>query len=473
MIQFGTDGWRGLIAEDFTFDSLRLVAEAVADYIKDRGEAAQGLVVGYDARFLSREFAVSCAAVLSAQGITVWLSDEKMPTPALTWQVVDRKTAGGVMITASHNPAAYNGFKFKATYGGSASPEIVAAIEVYVHRLEESGRKVPLVELDDAVKFYAPQEAYLTHVRDMLDAKVLKGFAGKIVFDVMHGSAMGYPKKLAAAYGLDLVEIRGDFNPSFGGINPEPINNNLVALRQAVFEQQAMIGLATDGDGDRIGALDADGRFVDAHQIMALLIKYLVEKRGWTGGVAKTVTVSELVSRVARKYGLAVHETKVGFKYIADLMIYDDILIGGEESGGIGLKGYIPERDGLLLGFMLIEMVAAYGKPLGQLLDEMTAELGYLAYGREDLHLAHAQKERLVKSLAETTPTVLGAWQVLSANKSDGCKLTLDNGAWVMFRASGTEPIVRVYVEAPSEAALKEIMKVAVRYAKADEAAED
>ena len=462
MIKFGTDGWRGLIAEDFTFDNLRLVAAALACYITDRGEAKQGLVVGYDARFLSKEFASACAAVLRAKGLAVWLSDELLPTPALTWQVMDRQTAGGVMITASHNPAVYNGFKFKATYGGSASPEIVADIEVYVHKLEAAGRKVPLTELTDAVQLYSPQQAYLQHVRDMLDAKVLTGFAGKIIFDVMHGGAMGYPLKLAETYGLDLVEVRGSVNPSFGGINPEPIDKNLAALREAVLEQQAMIGLATDGDGDRIGAMDADGRFVNSHQIIALLIKYLVEKRGWTGGVAKTVTVSELVSRVARKYQLAVHETKVGFKYIADLMIHDDILIGGEESGGIGLKGYIPERDGLLLGFMLIEMVAAYGKTLGQLLDELTAELGYLAYAREDLHLEQTHKERLVKQLAETTPTVLGEWQVLLANKIDGCKLTLDNGAWVMFRASGTEPIVRVYVEASSDDEVQKIMEVAV-----------
>jgi phosphomannomutase len=467
MIHFGTDGWRGLIAEDFTFANLRLVAAALADYIVERGEAQQGLVVGYDARFLSREFASACAAVLSAKGLAVWLSAEVLSTPALTWQVMDRKTAGGVMITASHNPPAYNGFKFKATYGGSASPEIVAAIEVYVHKLEAAGCSVPLTELSEAVQLYAPQEAYLRHVRDMLDAKVLTGFTGKILFDVMHGSAMGYPAKLAATYGLDLAELHGDVNPSFGGVNPEPIAKNLTVLREAMLEQQAFIGLATDGDGDRIGAMDADGRFVNSHQIIALLIKYLVEKRGWTGGVAKTVTVSELVSRVAGKYHLPIYETKVGFKYLADLMIHDDILIGGEESGGIGLKGYIPERDGLLLGFMLIEMVAAYGQTLGQLLDELTAELGYLAYAREDLHLLAPQKERLVQRLAEATPTVLGPWQVLSVNKVDGCKLILANGAWVMFRASGTEPIVRVYVEASSDAAVNEIMKEAVTYAQA------
>ena len=260
------------------------------------------------------------------------------------------------------------------------------------------------------------------------------------------------------------MEIRSDFNPSFGGINPEPIDRNLAPLRQAVVEHKAAIALATDGDGDRIGAMDADGRFINAHQIMALLTKYLIEKRGWTGGVAQTLTVSELVKRVAQKYGRKLYETPVGFKYIANLMLAEDILIGGEESGGIGIKTYIPERDGILLGFLLIEVSAAYGRTLGELLDEMMDELGYFYYGREDLHLDFARKDRLMATLGANPPLELAGLKVLSANCTDGCKLYLQD-AWVMFRASGTEPIVRVYAEAPTEDLLAKILTKAVYYA--------
>lgn len=465
MIKFGTDGWRGIISEDYTFNNVRLVASAIADYILDRGEGTKGVVIGYDARFLSRKYAEDCAAVLAGKGIKVWLSEAILPTPALTWQVKDRDAAGGIMITASHNPAEYNGLKFKASYGGSASPEIIADIEQYVHRLEAQGGEFAKPVGLAGVEFIAPEEAYLSHLRQMLDPVVLKNYRGLILFDMMHGAASGYAARLAENYGLDVLELRSEYNPSFGGVNPEPIEKNLGLLRQAVFERKATIALATDGDGDRIGAMDADGRFINPHQIIALLTKYLVEKRGWSGGVAQTLTVSELVKRVAGKYGLAMYETPVGFKYIANLMLEKDILIGGEESGGIGIKHYIPERDGLMLGFLLIETVAAYGKTLGQLLDEMMEELGHFYYGREDLHLDMDQKDRLMAALVNNPPLVLDGLDVISANCSDGCKLYL-HGGWVMFRASGTEPIVRVYAEADSEALLGEILVKAVRYAR-------
>jgi phosphomannomutase len=466
MIKFGTDGWRGIISEDYTFNNVRLVAEGIANYISGRGEAAQGIVVGYDARFLSAEYAADCAAMLACKGIKAWLADSIMSTPALSWQVKDRAAAGGVMITASHNPGAYNGVKFKASYGGSASPEIMAEIEKCVRSLEDSGRTFPRVRVTGgpAVEYFAPQASYLGHVKAMLEEKTLAGFKGKILFDVMHGAAMGYPNELAKEYGLNVVELHSEFNPSFGGVNPEPIEKNLTALRQAVIEQKAYIGLATDGDGDRIGAIDSDGRFINPHQIMALLTKYFVEKRGWTGGVAQTLTVSELVKRVARKYGLKLYETPVGFKYITTLMLKEDILIGGEESGGIGLKNYIPERDGVLLGYLLIEMVAAYDRTLGQLIDEMMDELGWFYYDREDLHLEMDKKERLMKTLTDNPPSKLNGLAIVSSDLSDGCKLYLSDG-WVMFRASGTEPIVRIYAEANEPNRLRQILNEAVDYA--------
>ncbi len=465
MIIFGTDGWRGIISEDYTFNNVRLVAHAIADYVLGRGEAAKGVVVGYDARFLSRRYAEDCAAALASRGVTAWLSDAILPTPALTWQVKDRQAAGGIMITASHNPGEYNGLKFKASYGGSASPEIIADIETYVRRRESEGGEYPKIPMPAGAAAFSPHDPYLDHIDAVLDPNILAASKGKILFDVMHGSASGYPTRLAARHGLDLVEIRSEYNPSFGGVNPEPIDKNLAALRVAMAEHKAAVGLATDGDGDRIGAIDADGRFINAHQIIALLAKYLFEKRGWSGGVAQTLTVSELVKRVAAKYGLKLYETPVGFKYIANLMLAEDILIGGEESGGIGIKNYIPERDGVLLGFLLIEVVAAYGKTLGQLLDEMMLELGHFYYGREDLHLDDERKNRLMGVLIPVPPVALGGLKTLKSDCTDGCKLYVDGG-WLMFRASGTEPIVRVYAEAGSPERLKTILSEAVNYAR-------
>ena len=463
-IKFGTDGWRGVISEDYTFANVRLVSAGIAEWVRRREEQSKGIVVGYDARFLSAKYAQDCAAVLADEGIKVWLSSEMLSSPALTWQVKDRKAAGGVMITASHNPPEYNGLKFKASFGGSAPPELVAEIESCVSRLEGEKVVVPKISLPASVEKYSAQKSYLDHVRQMLDPEILMTFKDKIVFDVMHGSAQGYAADLAQTYGMNLTEVRSSYDPMFGGVNPEPIEKNLDALRQAVLEQKAYIGLATDGDGDRIGAIDADGRYITPYQILCLLLKYLVEKRGLRGIVVQTLTMSELVKRLCEKYGLQTRQTPVGFKYVAELMLKEDVLIGGEESGGLSVKGYIPERDGILLGFLLIETAASYGKTLGQLLDEMSAELGSFFYDRRDLHLDMARKERLMGALESAPPTAIGGKPVLAVTVGDGTKLEFADG-WVIFRGSGTEPIVRVYCEAQSSEAVQQILKGAVEHA--------
>lgn len=463
MIKFGTDGWRGIISEDYTFANVRLVSEAVAQYVLERGAGDKGVAVGYDARFLSPQYARECAAVLQEKGVRVWLSDAMLPTPALTWQVKDREAALGIMITASHNPPEYNGLKLKAPYGGPASPELVAEIEQYVHKLEDQGREFPPVK-SDKLETYEPQASYLQHIKALLDKKVVFAFKGKVVFDVMHGSAMGYPSKLAEAYGLDLLEIRNAHNPLFNGVNPEPIEKNLEALRQAVKTNQAVAGLATDGDGDRIGAMDEHGRYINAHQIMAILAKYLIEKRGWSGSIVQTLSASGLVRHLAAKHGRKLYEMPVGFKHVTSLMLKEDILIGGEEAGGIGIKHYIPERDGVMLGFLLIEVMAAYGKTLGMLLDELTTEFGAYFYGRNDLHLEESQKVKLMDCLYHNPPRNIEGLEVQEYQKGDGCKFTLQHG-WVIFRVSGTEPIVRIYAEADSEEQLKLILQKAVHYA--------
>lgn len=464
LIKFGTDGWRGIISDDYTFNNVRLVAQAIAEYIRDRGEQEKGIVIGYDARFLSRQYAENCAAVLASNGITVWLSDAILPTPALTWQVKDRQAAGGVMITASHNPPEYNGLKFKAPYGGSASPEIVAAIEKYVQKLEAENKSYPQPVAEGGIQCFSPQAEYLDHVKSMLNREVFASFKKQVIFDCMHGAACGYAAELARDLGIDLMEIRADYNPAFGGVNPEPILKNLDALRQAVVANRAFSGLVVDGDSDRIGAVDENGRFINAHQIMALLTKYLIEKRGWSGGIAQSLSPSGLIRKVAEKYGRELYLTPVGFKYITEVMLKEDVLIGGEEGGGLGIKNYIPERDGLLLAFLLIEMMAAYRKSLGRLLDELSDELGWFYYGRRDLHLDDKAKANLMAMLAARPPQMIGSCHVLSSQITDGCKLELDHG-WVIFRASGTEPLVRVYAEVDNNELLEHVLAEAQQYA--------
>lgn len=464
MITFGTDGWRGIISEDFTFKNVRLVAKAIADYINDRNEQDKGIVVGYDARFLSREYAENCAAVLAANGVKVRLADAILPTPALTWQVKDRQAAGGIMITASHNPPKYNGLKFKASYGGSASPEIVGEIERFVRKLEVDEREYPPVAATGSIQYFSPQTEYFSHIKTVLDLQTLSSFKHQVVLDCMHGAASGYAAALARELGINLTEVRSEYNPSFGGVNPEPIEKNLEYLQNTVIKNRYYSGLAVDGDSDRIGAVDEKGRFINAHQIIALMTKYLIEKRGWSGGVVQSLSASGLVKSVAEKYGRKLYETQVGFKFITEVMLHEDVLIGGEEGGGLGIKNYIPERDGLLLAFLLIEMMAAYGKPLGCLLDELSAEHGWFFYCRRDLHLDDRQKQDLMDSLATAPPQSIGGSQVKAVRCSDGCKLEIDGG-WLIFRASGTEPIIRIYAELSDNAELEQVIAGAVQYA--------
>lgn len=462
MITFGTDGWRGVISDDFTFQNVRLVAKAVGGYILDRQEEHKGVVIGYDARFLSCRYAQLCAETLAGCGIKVWLADSILPTPALTWRVKDAQAALGLMITASHNPPEYNGIKLKAAYGGPASPELVADVEAYVRRYEagddllSSGKK-------QAIAAFSPRSVYFDRIRQVLDLEILKAYRGKILVDMMHGSAAGYAAEFAKEYGLDVSELHGEYNPGFGGINPEPIEKNLQGLRKAILETNAAIGLATDGDGDRIGLMDDRGRFINAYQIIALLARYLSQERGWSGGIAQSLTLSGPVRSVGTKLGIPLYETPVGFKYITKLMLEKDILIGGEEAGGVGIKNYIPERDGLLLGFLLIEMTAYYGKPLSHILDDFMDKYGRFYYARRDLQLATAAKERLVKALSDNPPDRLGDIPVLSVVSGDGTRLSVPGG-WVILRASGTEPLVRIYAEMPSQQELDNLLEGAILY---------
>lgn len=448
VIKFGTDGWRAIISDDFTYQNVRVVAQAIADYVLDTVGTQALIVVGYDTRFLSDKYAQECAQVLAANNIHVLLAAGVTPTPALSYAIKARQAVGGIMITASHNPYQYNGIKYKASYGGSALPSIIAEIELRLHR--EPPKIVGLTEAVESkrIEFCDFKEDYFRQLRNMVDLQKIVESGQRIVIDPMHGAGAGYIKELLSSAGMQVIEIRGDKDPCFGGVNPEPINQNLQALVDRVMVEKATAGFATDGDADRVGAVDNTGRFVNSHVIYALLLRYLISERKWTGGVVKTFSTSQMIDKLARKYSIAVYETPIGFKYICELFLKEDILLGGEESGGIGFKNHIPERDGILASLLLMEIMAAYKMPLHEIIDQMMQEIGYHYYDRLDLHIEPAVKDEVMESLRNRPPNLMAGKKVNEIQTLDGIKFMLEGESWLLFRASGTEPVVRIYAEA-------------------------
>lgn len=470
-ISFGTDGWRHVISDGFTFANVRRVAQAIASDLLAKGQEGKTVVVGYDTRFLSHRYAQLVAEVLAGNGFYVLLTQEAAPTPAVSWAVREAGAVGGVMVTASHNPPEYNGLKFKGAYGGSALPEMTAAVEEQLRRLDEI-RSLPLEKAlaQKKIEFFDPKPAYFRQLRRLVDFGVLARHRLGVVVDPMHGAARGYLKELLADTPLEVVEIRGEYNPGFGGVNPEPIEKNLEALRLAVTERGAAVGLATDGDADRVGAMDEKGHFVDSHRIFALLLRHLVRTRDWDGAVVKTFSTTQMIDLLAAKLGKKLHITPIGFKYICRLMLEDDILIGGEESGGIGIKHHLPERDGLLCSLLLLEMMAQSGQTLSTLVDDLLAEVGPHHYRRLDLEVAEP-KALMAKLLHQPPPAIAGR-QVVGQDGLDGQKLFLADGSWILFRASGTEPVVRIYAEAATGEAAEELLAAGARYLEQGAAAE-
>jgi alpha-D-glucose phosphate-specific phosphoglucomutase len=463
-IHFGTDGWRAVISDTFTFHNLRLVAQAIADAVASEewinGSSispppdAHRMVVGFDTRFLSDRYAVEAARVLAANGYKVYLTPADVPTPAVSYAVRHLGAIAGLMITASHNAPRYNGVKLKAAYGGSAVGEQCRRVEVYLNDNEARGRGPNLMDFDVArqsglIERYNPTPAYYDHLRTLIDFDAIADNPQHVVVDAMFGSGRGQIKGILQGTGCEVFEVRGEMNPGFGGIHPEPIGRYLGALAGAIAAGHGQLGLATDGDADRLGAMDGRGQFVDPHRIMALALKHLVEHRGLHGKVVKTVSTTRMINRLGEKYGLEVIETPVGFSYIADCMLHDDVLIGGEESGGISFKGHIPEGDGVLMGLLLVEMVAVSGKPLDELVRELLAEVGPAHYTRLDLRLSHPiEKPRMVRQLADEAPDSIGGLKVSDVNTSDGVKYLLEDDSWLLIRPSGTEPVLRIYAEA-------------------------
>jgi phosphomannomutase len=446
-IRFGTDGWRGVIARDFNRENATLVARALARYLVDFEDIRRGVIVAYDTRFAASRFARLVAEVLTSVGLDVKLASAPTPTPALSYAVKYHHAAAGVMLTASHNPPEWLGIKLKASYGGSASPRAVKEVERFLGdparlpRVEPDPRRIEVVDL---------KPDYLERLAELVNLAHIAGAGVKLALDPMHGAGAGYLPELLAQHGILAVEVRGTRDPLFGGTQPEPIEANLAPLRRAVLEESCSAGFATDGDADRVAALDAAGDFVDPHKIFSLIFRHLTERKGLTGGVAKTFSVSKMIDRMAEKYGVPLHETPIGFKHIADLMLERDLLAGGEESGGIGVRPHLPERDGLLVSLLLAEIIATEGKPLADCVADLQQEFGPLFYRRVDLLLDPSQKQRALVRFAGDDLRTLAERTVVGREDLDGTKLYLLNAGWVLVRASGTEPVVRIYAEAPS-----------------------
>ena len=445
-IRFGTDGWRGVIADDFTFENVRKVAFAIARYVVRAERPGQGVIVGYDNRFASERFARAAAETIAIAGVPVWLSASPCPSPAVSLLVRQRAAAGGVMITASHNPYRWNGIKFKASYGSSALPSIVEQIEQELATVQAHGvpNLPPRTAQIHPLDLLTP---YLDAIDKLVDWEKLRAANLRFVVDPMHGAARGLLASLMQRHGLSCDEIRGTRDPLFGGVNPEPIEPHVAALRKAMDRGRYDAGFAADGDGDRIGAMHSDGTFITPHQVFSILFWHLAGTRKVSGDLAKTFSTTKLLDKIASRYGRRVHEVPIGFKYICERMLEDNILMGGEESGGIGTKLYLPERDATVSALLLAEVMAWHHMSLGELVAHLHAEYGEHHYGRVDLELRPGQKERAIEYFADSHLTRLGDWPVLHREDLDGVKLYIGEIGWVMVRASGTEPMLRVYSE--------------------------
>lgn len=458
-IKFGTDGWRGVIADDFTFDNVRRVAAAIASYVLKYEVAQQGIFVGYDTRFASNSAAKVVAEVIASAGVPVKLANDYTPTPAISYAAKHQGAAGGVMVTSSHNPWNWNGVKFKAKFGGSATPAIMQQIEQELAAGKTpTGDKASIEEVD-----FKP--SYIAAVCAFADLDLIAKTKFKFAVDSMHGSGRGVLAGILRSRGVDHVAIRQDVNPLFPGINPEPIEPHVALLQQTVLREKCDAGLATDGDADRIGAVAEDGTFVDSHKIICVLLRWLLERKKWTGDVVRAFNTTRMIDRIAAKHGRRLHETSIGFKYVADLMMEHEILIGGEESGGIGYSRFLPERDGVLNCLLLANAMAEESKPLGQLVADLQRDFGPHYYGRRDLHIPDDMKRDAIQRARADETRSLGRYHVERKEHLDGVKFFLDaptsgDGAepWILFRASGTEPLLRLYAEAASPDLVTELL---------------
>jgi phosphomannomutase len=467
VVKFGTDGWRGIIANDFTYANVRVAASAIANYVREHEDAKAGVCIGWDTRFGSRSFAYVVADVLSKSGIPVLIANAITPTPALSYAVRERKAAGGVMITSSHNPAEWNGVKYKASYGGSGKPLIMTAIESYLLEVApDAENPAPIETVDFVLDYVAALEKFV-------DLKAIRESGSKFLIDVMYGAGRGVIAGIFARAGIPFVEIRAEINPSFPGINPEPILPHIEASQEAVVREKCAAGLITDGDADRIGAVDEHGNVVDAHRIFSILLWWLLERKKWPGEVTRAFNTTKMIDRIAAKYERKLNEHGIGFKYVVDLMLEKEILIGGEESGGVGISRHLPERDGLLNSLLLANVMADEKKTLGELVTMLQSEFGVHEYGRVDMHIEETIKQSAI-TRARAGLNEMAGMKVLRTEDLDGIKFFLENPecagkakaaeTWLLLRASGTEPLLRVYCESCSKESVAKVLEAAKEF---------
>ena len=462
-IKFGTDGWRALIAEEYTFENVRACAQGVAAYLKQTGAASKGLVVGYDTRFASEDFAAAVAEVVAANGIPVYLCERAAPTPAVSYMVISLKAAGGVVITASHNPGRWNGFKYKPDYGGSASPEVIAELERLIAEGQRANatKRMPLAQAEAAglVQRVDAVPPYLEQLGRLVDIQAIRNAPIKIVVDSMYGAGLGLFTALLAGGKATVEELHGERNPAFPGFDqPEPIAHNLKALSEAVRSRKADVGLATDGDADRLGLMDEQGTFVTQLQTFGLLVLHQLENLGERGALVKSITMTDMAFKLGELYKVPVFETPVGFKYIGPVMMREKALIGGEESGGYGFRGHIPERDGILSGLYILSMMVTTGKRPAQLVEHLYSKVGPHHYDRVDITYDPAQREAILERVKNAKPESLDGSAVQSINPQDGYRYKLADGSWALIRFSGTEPLLRVYCETNSPQRVKSLL---------------
>ena len=450
-IKFGTDGWRAVIAEDFTFDNVRACAQGVANYLNQAKLAKQGLVIGYDTRFASEDFAAAAAEVIAANEIEVNLCTKAAPTPVISYAVISTKSAGAIIITASHNPARWNGFKYKESTGASSSTELAAQIERNANEALSTGevKRLPLADgmNSQLITYFDPAPVYFKQLERLVDLETIHRSHLKVIADSMYGAGSGYFRSLLQGGKIEIIEINGERNPSFPEIQPEPIARNLTKLSNLVKEYTADIGLATDGDADRIGIVDEKGNFLNQHQVFALLALYFLEVRGERGAIVETVTDTRMLHILGKLFNVPVYETPVGFKYVAPVMIEKDALIGGEESGGYGFRGHVPERDGILAGLYFLDFMIKTGKTPSQLLDYLFTKVGPHYYDRLDFHISPGDRQKLTEKLTQRTISSIAGAKVAKLDTTDGYRYLLADDSWLLIRFSGTEPLVRIYAE--------------------------
>lgn len=466
MIKFGTSGWRGVIGEDFTFENVRLVTQGIVNYLKaNETDSDSGIVVGYDTRFLSEKFAFEAARILSYNNIRAFLCSRDVPTPCVSYEIIRRGAAGGINFTASHNPPEYNGLKFSTATGAPALPEVTRAIEAKIHELAETTENVDVYAKEELIETVDPRERYLATLREIVDLDAIRASGLTIAVDSLFGTAREYLDYLLLSTNVRIKIIHNYRDPYFGGYSPECNHKNLKELRKLVPAEGLQLGLATDGDADRFGIIDSRGRFVSPNLILALLALYLKRYRNFPGGLARSVATTHLIDRIAESLEVPCYETPVGFKYIGDLILEDEIAIGGEESAGLSIWGHLPEKDGILACLLVAEMMAVTKKKIGELIRDMYDEFGVHLSKRIDLKLTSSLRESVGGRLANP-PEEIGGLQVTNVETIDGVKLEFDERTWLLFRLSGTEPVARLYGEACSPKDLKKLLDAGKKFLK-------